>query len=222
MKEIVTTNYFWGQDVEMSQFYRVPKALYTGEYFRGISFEAKAIYGMMIDRVSLSIKNGWLDEDGKTYIHYSVADIMADTGCGKNKVLKCLKELEEDAIDGIDEYQAYSEIIRENIDMDSLVQRYPYEQKDVQEIYDLIVETVVSKGGSMTISGQQYPREVVKSRFLKLNMSHVEYVMECLRKNTTKVYNIKAYLLAALFNAGTTMSNYYRAEVNHDMPQFAG
>lgn len=222
MKEIVTTNYFWGQDVEMSQFYRVPKALYTGEYFRGISFEAKAIYGMMIDRVSLSIKNGWLDEDGKTYIHYSVADIMADTGCGKNKVLKCLKELEEDAIDGIDEYQAYSEIIRENIDMDSLVQRYPYEQKDVQEIYDLIVETVVSKGGSMTISGQQYPREVVKSRFLKLNMSHVEYVMECLRKNTTKVYNIKAYLLAALFNAGTTMSNYYRAEVNHDIPQFAG
>ena len=99
---------------------------------------------------------------------------------------------------------------------------YPYEQKDVQEIYDLIVETVVGKGGSMTISGQQYPRELVKSRFLKLNMSHVEYVMECLRKNTTKVYNIKAYLLAALFNAGTTMSNYYRAEVNHDMPQFAG
>ena len=96
MKEIVTTNYFWGQDVEMSQFYRVPKALYTGEYFRGISFESKAIYGMMIDRVSLSIKNGWLDEDGKTYIHYSVADIMFDTGCGKNKVLKCLKELEED------------------------------------------------------------------------------------------------------------------------------
>ena len=74
----------------------------------------------------------------------------------------------------------------------------------------------------LTISGQQYPRELVKARFLKLNMSHVEYVMECLRKNTTKIYNIKAYLLAALFNAGTTMSNYYRAEVNHDMPQFAG
>jgi hypothetical protein len=66
------------------------------------------------------------------------------------------------------------------------------------------------------------PNNLVISRFLKLNMSHVEYVMECLRKNTTKVYNIKAYLLAALFNAGATMSNYYRAEVNHDMPQFAG
>ena len=190
--------------------------------FREIAREAKAIYVMMIDRVSLSIKNEWLDEDGKTYIHYSVVDIMADTGCGKNKILKCFKELEEDAMDGMDEYQAYSELIRENIDMDSLAKRYPYEQKDVQEIYDLIVETVVSKGGSMTISGKRYPRELVKSRFLKLNMSHVEYVMECLRKNTTKVYNIKAYLLATLFNAGATMSNYYRAEVNHDMPQFAG
>ena len=74
----------------------------------------------------------------------------------------------------------------------------------------------------MIISGQQYPRELVKSRFLKLNMPHVEYVMACLRKNTTKVYNIKAYLIAALFNTGVTMSNYYRAEVNHDMSQFAG
>ena len=128
----------------------------------------------------------------------------------------------EDTMDGIDEYQAYSEIIKENINMESLVQCYPYEQKDVQEIYDLIVETVVGKGESMTISGQRYLRELVKARFLKLDMSHVEYVMECLRKNTTKVYNIKAYLLAALFNAGATMSNYYWAEVNHEMPQFAG
>lgn len=84
------------------------------------------------------------------------------------------------------------------------------------------METVVGKGGSMTISRQQYPREIVKSRYLKLNVSHVEYVMECLRKNTTKAYNIKAFFLAALFNARTTKSNYYRAEVNHDMPQFAG
>ena len=170
MKEIVTTNYFWGQDVEMSQFYRVPKALYTGEYFRGISFEAKAIYGMMIDRVSLSIKNGWLDEDGKTYIHYSVADIMADTGCGKNKILKCLKELEEDV---------------------SLIERKK--------------------------QGQGRPDIIYVKNFA---IEEVEESPE--KKNTTKVYNIKAYLLAALFNAGATMSNYYRAEVNHDMPQFAG
>ncbi len=87
---------------------------------------------------------------------------------------------------------------------------------------DLIVETVVGKGDSMSISGQTYPRELVKAKFLKLNMSHVEYIMDCLLKNTTKVRNIKAYLLATLFNAGSTMSSYYRAEVNHDMPQFAG
>ena len=86
MKEIVTTNYFWGQDVEMSQFYRVPKALYTGEYFRGISFEAKAIYGMMIDRVRLSIKNGWLDEKNRVYIIYTIEEMRRDLGCATEKI----------------------------------------------------------------------------------------------------------------------------------------
>lgn len=66
------------------------------------------------------------------------------------------------------------------------------------------------------------PKNLVKSKFLKLNYSHVEYVINCLGKNTTKVRNIKSYLLASLFNAGSTISSYYRAEVNHDMPQFAG
>ena len=156
------------------------------------------------------------------FLQSSISNPTENNNTNINYINPILSIYTEDEIEGMDEYQAYSELIRENIDMDSLVQRYPYEQKDVQEIYDLIVETVVGKGRCMTISGQRYPREVVKSRFLKLNMSHVEYVMECLRKNTTKVYNIKAYLLAALFNAGATMSNYYRAEVNHDMPQFAG
>ncbi len=72
------------------------------------------------------------------------------------------------------------------------------------------------EGDSMSISGQIYPRELVKVKFLKLNMSHVEYVMDCLLKNTTKVRNIKAYLLATLFNAGSTMFSYYRAEVNQN------
>ena len=73
-----------------------------------------------------------------------------------------------------------------------------------------------------TIAGDVYPKNLVKSKFLKLNYSHVEYVINCLGKNTTKVRNIKSYLLASLFNAGSTISSYYRAEVNHDMPQYAG
>lgn len=122
----------------------------------------------------------------------------------------------------MEEYQAYSEIIKENIEYDALLQRNPYEKDAIQGIFDLILETVISNKASMTISGQEYPMNLVKSKFLKLNSSHIEYVLGCLGKNTTKVYNIKSYLLASLFNAVSIMNSYYKAEVNHDMPQFAG
>lgn len=89
-------------------------------------------------------------------------------------------------------------------------------------IFDLILETVISKKEFVLVSGQEYPAALVKSKFLKLNYSHIEHVIGCMGKNTTKVRNIKAYFLAALFNAGSTMGSYYKAEVNHDMPQFVG
>ena len=125
-------------------------------------------------------------------------------------------------MDGMEEYQAYSEIIRENIEYDALCERHPYEKEIVDGIVDLIIETVISKKDFVLVSGQEYPAALVKSKFLKLNYSHIEYVIGCMGKNTTKVRNIKAYLLAALFNAGSTMGSYYKAEVNHDMPQFTG
>ena len=124
--------------------------------------------------------------------------------------------------DAIDEMEGYSEIIKENIDYDSLLLAHPYDQEMVEGIFNLILETVLSKNEEITIAGDVYPKNLVKSKFLKLNYSHVEYVINCLGKNTTKVRNIKSYLLASLFNAGSTISSYYRAEVNHDMPQFAG
>ena len=124
--------------------------------------------------------------------------------------------------DEIDEMEGYSEIIKENIDYDSLLLTHPYDQEMVEGIFNLILETVLSKNEEITIAGNVYPKNLVKSKFLKLNYSHVEYVINCLGKNTTKVRNIKSYLLASLFNAGSTISSYYRAEVNHDMPQFAG
>ncbi len=122
----------------------------------------------------------------------------------------------------IDEIEGYREIIKENIEYDSLLLAHPYDQEMVEGIFDLILETVLSKNGEITIAGDVYPKNLVKSKFLKLNYSHVEYVINCLGKNTTKVRNIKSYLLASLFNAGSTISSYYRAEVNHDMPQYAG
>ena len=118
----------------------------------------------------------------------------------------------------IDEIEGYREIIKENIEYDSHLLAHPYDQEMVEGIFDLILEAVLSKNGEITIAGDVYPKNLVKSKFLKLNYSHVEYVINCLGKNTTKVRNIKSYLLASLFNAGSTIGSYYRAEVNHDMP----
>lgn len=83
----------------------------------------------------------------------------------------------------------------------------------------MILETVLCRRGEILIASNWYPAELVKSRFLKLNHSHVEYALVCLKQNTTKVKNIKKYMLATLFNAATTMEGYYQAEVNHGMLQ---
>ena len=122
---------------------------------------------------------------------------------------------------GLDEYHAYANIIRENMEIDILYQQYPYDKELLDGIYDLILETVLCRTDSVCIASNQYPAQLVKSKFLKLNSSHIQYVMDCLKETTSKVRNIKKYLLAALFNAPTTMRSYYQAEVNHDFPQYA-
>ena len=337
LSEKITYSYYTSAQASQNAFFRLPRALYEKACFRGLSNDAKTLYALMLDRMSLSLTNEWLDEDGKVYINYSLEDIMSTLNCGKTKAVALLKELdsesgigliekknmgiakasvfyvmnfvcedatedevravtdrerisvvsvEEDAVtvdnsvprvqkmnsvdtpvfenrthacpenehnrvqnlnpnknninktnmsktnpilsinltqeDAIDEMEGYSEIIKENIDYDSLLLAYPYDREMVEGIFELILETVLSKNEEITIAGDVYPKNLVKSKFLKLNYSHVEYVINCLGKNTTKVRNIKSYLLASLFNAGSTISSYYRAEVNHDMPQFAG
>lgn len=120
-----------------------------------------------------------------------------------------------DGMDRIELIDAYSKIIKENIEYDCMVSRYGTERLD--ETVELMLEVVLSKRPYIRIAGDDFPREVVKSRFLKINSGHLEYVFDCIDKNTTKVGNIKAYLLAALYNAPATMDSYYRAEVNHDL-----
>lgn len=117
--------------------------------------------------------------------------------------------------DRIDRIEAYREIIKENIEYEYLVRRYGSERMD--ELVELMLETVLSQRPYIRIAGDDYPREIVKSRFLKVTSSHVEYVFDCLDKNTVKIRNIKSYLLASLYNAPATMDSYYRAEVNHDL-----
>ena len=114
-------------------------------------------------------------------------------------------------------YQIYRDLILENIEYDHLCREFTTYREDLDEIVELMVETVCAKRKTTRIAGSDFPHEVVRSRFLKLDCSHIEFVMECLRNNTTEIRNMKQYLLAVLFNAPTTISNHYTAQVNHDM-----
>lgn len=301
-------------------------------FFKILSSDAKILYGLMLDRMSLSIKNQWFDEQDRAYIYFSIEDIMELLNCGRNKAVKSLQELddengigliekkrqgfgkaniiyvksfmmeetekedssqeeplkfekqthgetgtdtevyktnfkksqkqtsrspenklqevyksnsnynnlsylkksdtESDLIESVEDgsdddededitmVQAYEGLIKEHIDYKSLLLTHPAAKDLVQGIFELILETVLCQNDRILIASNWYPAELVKSKFLKLNYSHIDYVMGCFQKNTTKVKNIKKYMLAALFNAPSTIEGYYTAEVNHDMPQF--
>ena len=113
--------------------------------------------------------------------------------------------------------EIYREIIKDNIDYDILIHDNRFDTDRIDEILDLILETVCTARKTLRIAGDDYPAELVKSKFLKLNSSHIEFVLDCMKQNTTKVRNIKQYLRAVLFNAPSTIDNYYTALVAHDM-----
>ena len=299
-------DYYYGREAEQFAFYQVPKFLFKDERFKKLSSDAKILYGIMLDRMSLSVKNRWFDEQNWVYIYYATANIMEDLGCAKEKCTKVVSELKEIGLiekkrqglgkpdkifvknfisaesesgnrlqnpevrksnfkdtenqtsgssmnktaesgksntnnteknntdyndtesnlivsenDEMREDVIYGQIIKENIAYDDLLTVYPQEEATIEGIYNLILETVLCKTDEIIVASSKYPAELVKSKFLKLNYSHVEYVLDCLQKNTSAVKNMKKYLLAALFNAPSTMDSYYRVQVNHDMPQFA-
>lgn len=308
MDKKMNFKYFYGTEADQFSFYRIPKALFTNDCFKDLSSDAKILYGLMLDRMSLSIKNQWFDEENRAYIYFSIEDIMELLNCGRNKAVKSLQELDDEkgigliekrrqgfgkvtiiyvksflqeeceeqkkekpkmvkftnqtsveeeeteevyisnsnntninntnlsenksnhivSADGIgseeDEMEtlhAYQSLIKENLDYDSLLVSHPHDKNQIDEIVDLIVETVMCKSDKVLIASNWYSGALVREKFMKLDYSHVEYVLHCLEGNTSKIKNIKKYLLAALFNAPSTISGYYRAEVNHDMPWLA-
>ena len=115
-----------------------------------------------------------------------------------------------------DAYRVYEEIIKDNIDYDILIQDMA-DRDRLDEIVDLILETVCTRRKTIRIAGDDYPAELVKSKFMKLDSEHIRFVLDCMRENTTKIRNIKQYLKAALFNAPSTIGNYYTSLVSHDM-----
>ena len=309
MEKKMTFNYFYGTEADQFSFYRIPKALFTDSYFKDLSSNAKILYGLMLDRMSLSIKNQWCDDKNRAYIYFSIEDIMELLNCGRNKAIKSMRELDDETGIGLiekrrqgfgkvnviyvktfmpektaekkfeeelkkfknqtsrspenklqevyisnpnntnlsdtemnenksnqivsadenrsdgdnptEEYQAYENLVKETVDYESLEVTHHDDMRQVDEIVNLIVETVMCKNDKILIASNWYPASLVKKKFLMLTYSHIEYVLHCMSGNTTKVKNIKKYLLAALFNAPSTMNGYYQAEVNHDMPGLA-
>lgn len=340
--------YYYGTQADQYNFIKVPKLLVHDKAFAELSVDAKMLYGLLLDRINLSMKNGWLDEQNRVYIMYPIAEIMEDLNMSKPTAIKYMNELvkfglvekkrqglsksniiyvksfmldnnrpnrngEKDydrknfskenvaekpmntqksnvftsegkevlpqkvkEIDpnknninnnyinntkninteynnifsyptmeancenvsqigndliknndvirektGVSEFNAYMNFIKHSIDYDELIARHNEDKSMIDGIVNLIVETIISENDYIVISSNKFPKEVVKGRLSKLDISHIEYVLECMRHNTTDVKNIKKYLLAALYNAPTTIDSYYQSRVNHDFPQYA-
>ena len=338
MPSNLNLDYYYGNEAEQYSFYRIPKALLTDPRYKSVSIEAKVLYGLLLDRMGLSVKNGWMDSNQRVYIYFTQEDAMALMSCGKDKATKLFRELDKDGVglierkkqgqgrptriyvknfilppdpsqpqqpeptppprdrqtaenqqsgpldstavltaeipqsaplesrslDGgfsapnktekkktelndtdpsilpptpappvrspvgrpksgmrMDEMDGYRELIKENIDYDLLLTEHPYDEETLEGYVELMVEVCCSRRDFIRIAGDEVATGVVKSRFLKLNHEHIAYVYDSLSQNTTLVKNIKAYTLAALYNAPTTIGQYYASLVSHDLAQDA-
>ena len=384
---VMTFDYYYGAQAEQFNFIRIPKSMIVDPMFADLSVNAKLLYGVLLDRMNLSMKNKWFDSENRVYIIYQISEIMEDFNFSKKTAVRYLNELEDFGLvekkrrglglpsllyvknfivlqdhsepddtdfndkteyDNLSEYMEnfvgteqetsrgaetytsrsvdmetskgvkqetlrgegtytsgsvdvetskgvrqitsrgvkstlqevtekdplinktnnsntnmnntdlsntktnntkesntilsnpvvkqaidkmgreeeshfdkYKKLVKENIDYDVLIDRHYIEKSIIDGMVNLIVETMISENDYIVISSTKFPKETVKSRFLKLDISHIEYVLECMNHNTTKIKNIKKYLLAALYNAPTTIDSYYKARVQHDMPELA-
>ena len=135
----------------------------------------------------------------------------------RSNSLSKYQSINPDGMDVIDERERYEELIRENLEIDILSQDPHYDIDRVNELVEIMLDAVCSKSPTIRINGEDMPQQVVKSRFLKLDSSHIEYVLHAMDECPSDIRNIRAYLLTTLYNASLTMDNYYSALVNHDM-----
>ena len=277
-------DYFYGSQSDQFSFYRVPKVLFTDQHFKKMSADAKALYGILLDRMNLSAKNGWTDKEGRVYIIFTVEEVMAAMGCANQKATRLLAELENDIglierkrrgmgkpnliyvknfiscekghgqkshsmnhenhesgnvkitvqeswkshgnntnsnntdLNNIDSNNtdlisavveskekrstriSYEEYFKKNLEIDLLKKIYPWQVLLLNGIFNLIVDTCSSDYRWIMIGGRKRPQVVVKSRFMKLNRTHIEYVLQCLSKNTEEIRDMRHYLLVTLYN----------------------
>ena len=134
-----------------------------------------------------------------------------------NPRLNNYQSINLDGMDRMDERESYRELLWENLELDILAHDTRFDMDRVNELLEIMLDAVCSTSPTIRINGEDMPQQVVKSRFLKLNSSHIEYVLQAMNENPSAIRNIRAYLLTALYNAPLTMDNYYSALVNHDL-----
>ena len=358
--EKMSFDFYYGKEADQFNFLRIPRLLFKDKRFKGLSSDAKLLYSLLLDRMSLSTKNGWIDDENRVYIYFTVKEVMdelnmakekctkvfaeldKEKGCGliikvrqglgkpdkiyvmnflscnldednntdfqeaenetfenqKTRVLKIenqefrksknkkfenretrsseieipevrksnLKSFEnqtsrgsetenqevrksksnntdinntdnnytdcndinpissyqyienqntKDVMDEIDEREKYKKLITENIDFDIIAKNYSL--SEAEGILDIIVDAVCSKKYYLRVKEELLPQVVVKNKLLKLDYSHVEYVLDCLKNNSTEIHNIQSYILTALYNASATIDQYYATKVNQDL-----
>ncbi|SCY63269.1 DUF6017 domain-containing protein [Butyrivibrio sp. INlla14] len=281
-------DYIYGEQSEQYNFMKIPMILIKDERFNTISSDAKILYALLLDRVSLSVRNQWVDDKGRTYIYYTLEHIQDTIHCADKKATRLMNELENCGLiervkqgqgkpariyvknfipsskgralnrqdndsrvvgntildssqqrcnqtdinhtdfiqtesipsipsNGSDERTDYQAYFQKTLQVDYLKMNHPHDADIIDEMVELLIDAVMTKAPTMLIAGDRRSTNVVKSRFMKLDYEHIEFVLRGLKENTTKVVNMKQYLLASLYNAPLTISSYYQSLVNHDM-----
>jgi hypothetical protein len=276
-------------------FYLIPKELIDNPAFDEVDYGSKILYGLMLNRASLSAVNSadFTDKNGNIYIIYTVEQVMADMRCSNKTAIKMLKQLDDigliekrrqgqgkpsivyvkdfstvqfknckkynsrsvkstlqevknvhgsnpnqknqnlietnsitsaevrnipiDTIDILYTPEYINKTVKNNIDIHSLKTRHPLHNNEIQELFDLVLETLISKKHSFRIAQENMPPEIVKNAFLRLNTDHIDYIITNLKKNTTKVKSIKSYLLTSLFNASKTINNHISLDIQNNI-----
>lgn len=280
--------YFHRGESEQYTFYRTPKVLFTEPEYEELTALAKILYGILLDRESLSDKSGWFDDRGRIFVYMTNRSICRLLRISDKTATKILVELEEiDLIQRVRQGQGKpsriyvknfldtehvrrltsngsdselgesadlgSEVLRcndtetihteckethlitstdakredkrlqyrqyfmERLEIDTMKHRYPYDREVIDEIMELILDTVCSTRETIGIAGEQRPIDIVKSRFMQLTAAHLEYVLHSMSETTSLIKNPKAYMLATLYNSSLTMDSYYRSLARHDM-----
>ena len=330
-------DYFYGGEAEQYNFYRIPKALFTEERYIALSVESRVLYGLMLDRMSLSLKNNWLDDFKRVFIVFTLEDAISMLKFSHTKIVRLFKELDEIGLierkkqgqglptliyvknftsqeggrtphtavsqdnvpkqkpkkrkvrvpdfrnpdfqkseiqtsriwksrvpdsgsadfsnsdanyternntessdtdpsihlrvpcsvgrnerrpswqDKMDRMDRCREEIKANIDYDFLLQEHSVDMDLIDGYVELMVEACCTSKDFLIIGGEKLPSGLVKAQFFKLTQEHITYVLDCMKSNTTLIGNIKAYTLAALYNAPVTITQYYTSLVSHDL-----